>query len=134
MGFIFAAEPVPPITGGQTEPGGLVFVVLLDVLADVSHDHVEFFLFGLFFQGNAVHGHRIDGKFCSVAIEEFEHVGVFHAAVDEHHVDECVEIVGILFPTKSLWFVFNCGIFNKLNLFFLILFQPFDAAFQNAGH
>ena len=68
VGFVFAAVPAPPITVGQAEPGRLVLLVLLDVLADVSHDHVEFFLFALFFQGDSVHGHRVNGYFRAVAV------------------------------------------------------------------
>ena len=54
MGLELAAVPVPPVAARQIEVGGLVLVVLDQVLADVPQHHGEFFGFVLFFEREAV--------------------------------------------------------------------------------
>ena len=51
VGFELAAVPVPPDVLRQVQVGGLVLVVLDDVLADVLHDHRELLGFVLLVAG-----------------------------------------------------------------------------------
>ena len=49
-------------------------------------------------QGQAEHGLAVDGDLGAVAIEEIEHLGVLHAGIDQDHVDEGVQLVGMVLP------------------------------------
>ena len=53
VGFVLAAVPIPPDVLRQVQVGGLIFVVLDDVLADIAHDHRELFCFVLFMEREA---------------------------------------------------------------------------------
>ena len=80
----------------QVQVGGLVLVVLDDELADVPQDHRQLVGFVLLVQGEAEHRQAVDGELRAVAVEEIAHRVVLDVGVDEHHVDERVEVVGVV--------------------------------------
>ena len=84
----------------------------------------------LLVQGQAEHRLGVDGELRAVAIEEVAHLVVVDVGVDEHHVDEGVEVVGVLLagPASSVG-----GVLEQLHLLGLIVLEPLDAAFEHAG-
>ncbi len=58
-------------------------------------DHRQLFLLALLVEGQAEQRLGIDGQVRAVAIEEVAHLVVVDFAIDQHHVDEGVEIVGL---------------------------------------
>ena len=56
----------------------------------------------LLVQGQAEHRLGVDGQVGAVAVEEVAHVGVVDVGVDQHHVDEGVEVVGVLLARVGL--------------------------------
>ena len=75
VGLVLAAVPIPPTAAWKLQPGRLILVVLTEILADVAHDHGEFFCFALLVQGNAKSRQAVDGQLGAVAVEEVAHPG-----------------------------------------------------------
>ena len=98
VGLGFAVVPEPPERAfGQLEPGGLVLVVLDQVLVDVPHDHRQA-IGGLHLrEGQAEQALGVDRKPGPVAIEKVLHLLVVHVRLDEHAVDQGVDVVGVRF-------------------------------------
>ena len=129
--FVFAAVPVPPVVrAGKFEPGGLVLVVLDDVLRQVLHHGGQLVGLAELVQGRAVHRERVDRKLRSIAIQELQHLGVAMIGIDEHHEDEGVEIVGLRLVREFL----RSGSLEQVDLLGLVLLEPINASFQHARH
>ena len=130
--LVLATPPVPPAIGGQLEPSGLILVVLLDILADVLHDHGELVVLALFLERDAEHGQTVDREIGAVAVEEVAHLGVVGVGIDEDHVDQCVEVIGGGLPRLLLGI--GQGVVEFLDLLFLVAFEPGDTAVEHAGN
>ena len=98
VGLGFAVIPKPPERAlGKLEPGGLVLVVLDQVLVDVSHDHRQAIISLHLREGQAEQTLGVDRKPRPVAVEKILHLTVVHIRLDENAVDQGVDIVGVRF-------------------------------------
>ena len=80
-------------------------------------------------------GKRVNGELGAIFVEAVAHRVAFDVGIDEHHVDERVDVVGVSLGrfvlVDGVAFVVDVG--EAAQLFFLIVLEPFDAAFQDAG-
>ena len=131
VGLGLAAVPVPPVVvGGQTQVGGLVLLILNDVLLDVLEDHVELVRCCCFLeQGQAEHRLGVDRDVSAVAEEELAHLGVLDAAVDQDHVDQGVDVVGMFLPGNGL----GRGVVETHDLLGLVVLEPAEASFEHVA-
>ena len=83
----------------------------------------------LLVQGQAEHRLGIDRELRAVAIEEVAHLVVPHAGVDQDHVDQGVDVVGVLLVRLDLRSAPFC---EQLDLLGLVVLEPGDAPFEHA--
>ena len=108
----------------------MVLVVLDEELLDVFQDHRQLVGLLLLVQSETEQRLGIDRQVRAVAVEELQHVGVRVVGIDEDHVDECVERVGVYLPRVRL----GSEVLQPLNLIRLMSLEPIDTPFQHARH
>ena len=83
MGFVFTAVPVPPVrTVGQVQMGGLVFIVVHQILFDVLQNHGKFFCIFHFVQGHSEHRPGIYRQLVAVTIKIGSHLFLVDITID----------------------------------------------------
>ena len=71
----------------------------------------------------------VNGKLDSIPIKELIHVGIRNIRINQNHVDQGIQCIGMLLLRD----VFLSPVLDQHDLLVLIAFQPFDPLFQDSG-